>query len=236
MSASRPLPSPRRVSPDYPSHLSNVPSPIPRWIATRASVGYLPVTRGLPRSIGGSASTTSLSRPAQASHSLRPVGLLSRPRRPLSQGFGPASYPAAPLVSYQSYRLLSGWIPPPLVLRTFGAHYGLLGCLAVPVGDDLFPDRGDIGGGDVAILSMSHAGFCRKWPIRSRQREISIRYTDRAPRSGRGGRRFKSCHSDQHLAEIKMLTGTDCGTVSPGGLNLRLIDFHDTKRRKRRVN
>jgi len=33
-----------------------------------------------------------------------------------------------------------------------------------------------------------------------------------------------------------MLTGTDCGTVSPGGLNLRLIDFHDAKRRKRRVN
>ena len=36
----------------------------------------------------------------------------------------------------------------------------------------------------------------------------------RAPRSGRGGRRLKSCHSDQHLAEIKTLTGTDCGTVS----------------------
>jgi hypothetical protein len=35
-----------------------------------------------------------------------------------------------------------------------------------------------------------------------------------APRSGRGGRRFKSCHSDQHLAEIQTSTGTDCGTVS----------------------
>jgi hypothetical protein len=34
------------------------------------------------------------------------------------------------------------------------------------------------------------------------------------PRLGRGGRRFKSCHSDHHLAEIKILTGTDCGTVS----------------------
>ena len=33
-----------------------------------------------------------------------------------------------------------------------------------------------------------------------------------APRSGRGGRRFKSCHSDQHLAKILALTGTDCGT------------------------
>ena len=35
-----------------------------------------------------------------------------------------------------------------------------------------------------------------------------------APRSGRGGRRFKSCHSDQHLAEIKTFIGTDSGTVS----------------------
>jgi hypothetical protein len=34
------------------------------------------------------------------------------------------------------------------------------------------------------------------------------------PRSGRGGRRFKSCHSDQGLAEIQTSTGTDCGTVS----------------------
>jgi hypothetical protein len=31
---------------------------------------------------------------------------------------------------------------------------------------------------------------------------------------GRGGRRFKSCHSDQHLAEIQTSTGTVCGTVS----------------------
>jgi hypothetical protein len=37
----------------------------------------------------------------------------------------------------------------------------------------------------------------------------------RAPRSGRGGRRFKSCHSDQHLAKIKILNGTDCGTETP---------------------
>jgi hypothetical protein len=116
--------NPVRLSPDYPHHPSNVPCPIPRWTATGASVGYLPVARGLPRSIGGSASTTSLSTPAQASLALRPAGLLSRPRRPLSQGSSPASYPTKLLVSYQSYRLLSGWILPPLVLRAFGAHYG----------------------------------------------------------------------------------------------------------------
>ena len=31
-------------------------------------------------------------------------------------------YPAAPLVSYQINRQLSGWILPPLVFRAFGAH------------------------------------------------------------------------------------------------------------------
>jgi hypothetical protein len=36
----------------------------------------------------------------------------------------------------------------------------------------------------------------------------------RAPRSGRGVAGFKSCHSDQYLAEFQILTGTDCGTVS----------------------
>src|SRR3954470_15849663 len=41
----------------------------------------LPRSRGLPRFPGGSASATSLSRPAQTSLALRPAGLLSRPRR-----------------------------------------------------------------------------------------------------------------------------------------------------------
>ena len=82
----------------------------------------LPRPRGLPRYAGGSASATSLSRPAQASLTLRPTGLLNRPRRPLSRGFDPASYPTEPLVSYQTNRQLSGWILPPLVIRAFGAH------------------------------------------------------------------------------------------------------------------
>ena len=33
-----------------------------------------------------------------------------------------ASYPTAPLVSYQINRQLSGWFLPPLVFRAFGAH------------------------------------------------------------------------------------------------------------------
>jgi hypothetical protein len=40
----------------------------------------------------------------------------------LSRGSSPAGYPAEPLVSYQINRQLSGWIPPPLVIRAFGAH------------------------------------------------------------------------------------------------------------------
>ena len=56
---------------------------------------------GLPRLSGGSASITSLSRPAQASLALRPVGLLDRPRRPSSRGFNPAGCPTKPLVSYR---------------------------------------------------------------------------------------------------------------------------------------
>jgi hypothetical protein len=40
----------------------------------------------------------------------------------------------------------------------------------------------------------------------------SVAQSGSAPRSGRGGRRFKSCHSDQYLAEIPKFPGTDCGT------------------------
>jgi hypothetical protein len=37
----------------------------------------------------------------------------------------------------------------------------------------------------------------------------------RPPRSGRGGRRFKSCHSDQHLAKLSVPFGTTSGTDTP---------------------
>jgi hypothetical protein len=82
----------------------------------------LPRSYSLPQMAGGSASALSLSRPAQASHMLRPTGLLSRPRRPLSRGSSPSGHPAEPLVSYQINRQLSGWNLPPLVIRAFGAH------------------------------------------------------------------------------------------------------------------
>ena len=62
----------------------------------------------LPQMAGGSASALSLSRPARASHALRPAGLLSRPRRPLSRGSDRAGYPTKPLASFRTYRQLSG--------------------------------------------------------------------------------------------------------------------------------
>ena len=82
----------------------------------------LPRSCCLPLLTGGSASALGLSRPAQASLTLRPAGLLNRLKRPLSRGSSPAGYPAEPLVSYQINRQLSGWNPPPLVIRAFGAH------------------------------------------------------------------------------------------------------------------
>jgi hypothetical protein len=111
-----------RVSPDDPDHPSNMPCPLPRRIETGASVDCFPISRGLPRITGGSASATYLSRPARASLALRPAGLLNRPRRPLSRGSNATSYPATSLASYQSNRQLSGWNLPPLVFRAVGAH------------------------------------------------------------------------------------------------------------------
>src|SRR5438552_4672607 len=86
----------------------------------------LPRSCSLPQMAGGSASALSLSRPAQASHILRPARLLSRPRRPLSRGPDPASYPTESLASFRTYRQLSGWNLPPLMIRAFGAHCQLL--------------------------------------------------------------------------------------------------------------
>ena len=40
-------------------------------------------------------------------------------------------------------------------VRQLLARTAIMDCLAVPVGDDLLPDRGDIGGGDGAIPAIS---------------------------------------------------------------------------------
>src|SRR4029077_1805921 len=88
--------------------------PLPRWTGPGASVGCFPGPCCLPRVLAGSASTISLSRPAQASHTLRPADSLDRLKRPLSQGFDTASYPTAPPASYRANRPLPGWDSHPL--------------------------------------------------------------------------------------------------------------------------
>ena len=118
----RPLPSPRDGSPPitrttFPTCRAHYPGG-----SSGCACRLLPRSRGLPQMAGGSASALSLSRPAQASLTLRPAGLLSRLRRPLSRGSSPSGYPAEPLVSYQINRQLSGWNLPPLMIRAFGAH------------------------------------------------------------------------------------------------------------------
>src|SRR5207245_10339783 len=56
-------------------------------------------------------------------------------------------------------------------------------------------------------------------PVRTRPKEMLLQAlagSGSEPRSGRGGRRFKSCHSDHHLAQITTFTGTECRTVLLG--------------------
>jgi hypothetical protein len=84
---------------------------------SRRAVPVTPVDRPrllfqtvLPSPIFGRVgTTTSFSRPAQASHTLRPVDSLPRPRLSLSQGFDTVSYPIAPPASYRANRPLPGW-------------------------------------------------------------------------------------------------------------------------------
>src|SRR3954470_23007928 len=93
-------------------------TPVDRTGACR----FLPCSRGLPRLTGGSASTTSLSEPAQASLALRPARSQPAQGGLLSRGFGPASYPTEPLGSYHVLPTTT-WMDPPSTgdLRRWGA-------------------------------------------------------------------------------------------------------------------
>jgi len=107
--------------PDYPNHLSDVPCPLPRRIK-RVHVSIAsPLVQPSPngRRVGIRIVTFEA---CIGFTLLRPAGSLSRPRRPLSRGSSPASYPAEPLVSFRINRQLSGWNLPPLMIRAFGAH------------------------------------------------------------------------------------------------------------------
>jgi hypothetical protein len=81
-----------RISPNDSDHFFNMPCSLPRWIE-QVRVGFLPCPRGLPQLLGGSASTTSLSRPAQASLALRPARLLARLWRTFVPRLQPSQLP-----------------------------------------------------------------------------------------------------------------------------------------------
>jgi hypothetical protein len=102
-------PGQSRASLTNPGHLLCMPCSIPRrigsgarWLASCAFPrGFLPCPYCLPRYRGGSASTSLLSRPAPASHALRPAKLLTHHTWALSRGSALAGYPTRALASYQ---------------------------------------------------------------------------------------------------------------------------------------
>src|SRR6516165_10330664 len=71
------------------------------------------------------------------------------------------------------------------------------------------------------LCPTSHQRLRKKWnyPFVSR----SVAQPGRAPRSGRGGRRFKSCHSDQYLADPQI----PFPTVSPTDIRFYVFVLHD---------
>src|SRR6202048_4636035 len=118
----RPLPSHQRVSPDYPNHLSNVPCPLPRRIErVRMSIAS-PHHAAFPKWQEGRHPHCHFRGLLRLSPRSGPPDRSAAHRRPLSRGSNPCGYPHKPLVSYRINRQLSGWIPPPLMIRAFGAH------------------------------------------------------------------------------------------------------------------
>src|SRR6266568_236368 len=120
MSEVRPPPAPDLPQlPRSPSLHAVLTTPVDRTGACR----FLPCPRGLPRLTGGSASTTSLSRPARASLALRPARSQPAQGRTFVPRLRPSRLPGpSRSVATTSYRQLHGWILLPLVICAVGAH------------------------------------------------------------------------------------------------------------------
>src|SRR3954451_23412676 len=119
-------PPSRRVSPDDPHHPSTVPCPVPRRIETGACVDCFPAHTAFPVSQAGRHPHLHVRGLLRLHARYGPLDCSTAqggPRRPLSRGSSPVSCPTKPLVSYRSNRQLSGWNPPPLVIRAVGAHW-----------------------------------------------------------------------------------------------------------------
>src|ERR1700674_1948577 len=91
--------------------------------SNRCTCRFLPCPCCLPRLTGGSASTTSLSGPAQASLALRPARSQPAQGGLLSRGFDLAGYPTEPLGSYHVLPTTT-WMDPPSTgdLRRWGVR------------------------------------------------------------------------------------------------------------------
>jgi hypothetical protein len=104
-------------------NLPCVPFPLPRWTATDWVGCDTPSRGSLPRQSGGSASMTSLSRPAQDSLALRPARLQTRHSRAFSPRLRHGRLPRRTAwVATGVNRKLPGRISHPLVLDTLVAH------------------------------------------------------------------------------------------------------------------
>src|ERR1700730_1459479 len=87
------------------NHPTDVPYPLPRRIAwVRVSIAS-PRVRPSHRRVGIRIRTFEA---CSGFTLLRPIGSLSSPRPPLSQGSDPASYPTGPPASFRTNRQLSG--------------------------------------------------------------------------------------------------------------------------------
>src|SRR5207302_1798279 len=73
-----------------------------------AHIVRFPSDAGLPRSYGGSAPTSSVSRPAQRSLALRPANSPSRPRRPFPPQAPAVSLPPLPLWLLPARTIVAG--------------------------------------------------------------------------------------------------------------------------------
>src|SRR6516164_3744060 len=90
----RPLPSHQPGLPRLPEPPFRRAAPTNPADRAGAHVDCFPASRGLPQMAGGSASALSLSRPAQASLTLRPAGSLSRPQATFVTRLRPMWFPA----------------------------------------------------------------------------------------------------------------------------------------------
>src|SRR5438552_7097960 len=98
-----------------------MPCSLPRWSGSVRN-GYshgalprrvLPNPLGLPQDCAGSAPTLPLSRPAQASHALRPAWLLAHLKWTSSRGLDHAAHPPSPPATHRTPPSTTPLLPPP---------------------------------------------------------------------------------------------------------------------------